>query len=143
MKENKGKKKNQKFAPQYSTQRYLWMGGILGLYFGWFFRPQRDPSIALAIALSILISLAILLLPSLRNFLALAYPMLKKETAPFMVRLKQFPLNLLQYFLIFLVFEGRHLAYDWGGRGASTLVTGLAGCIFGYWFMIRQQRLGL
>ncbi len=143
------KKPRIEFRPQqskklqeFSTQRYIGMGAVLGVYLGWQFRPQREPSLYLAIFISVLISLLILVLPTIRDILALAFPRLKTDTGPFLDRLKQMPINLVQYFLIMLFFEGRHLVLDWGGRGAVIAVGAIAGAIFGYWFKVRRERFG-
>ena len=149
MSEKKEKEKSVKSKagagtpPQYSIQRYVWLGGALGLYFGWFFRPVREANLWFAFFLSIFIGFVLFALPLLRDFLALAYPSLKAERPSVMALLKRIPLNIVQYFLILVVFEARHYAFDWGGRLPVLVLTGLFGCLFGYWVKIRGDLFGI
>ncbi|MFT5194911.1 MAG: ABC-type Na+ efflux pump permease subunit [Cellvibrionaceae bacterium] len=108
-----------------NLQKHILVGAGLGLYFGLFFRPAREPSLWIALGLSILITVVMFLLKVFR-----------KDRPPVLVLLKEAPFTFLQYLLILAVFEGRHLAYDFGGRTATTVLTTIMGAITGvliYW----------
>lgn len=106
-------------------QRVVLAGAALGLYFGLFFRPVRQgPSLLVIVGLSLLSAL-------LMTALRLRHPE------------KRAPRHLLRYglatwvtFALFLaMLEGRHLAYDLGGRTATTLFTTLSGAGLGLWYV--------
>ena len=101
------------------------MGAGLGLYFGLFFRPAREPSLMIALGLSAVITVVMFVI---RLF--------QRDRLPFQDILKEVPINFLQYLLILAVLEGRHLAWDLGGRVATTILTTLMGIVTGalvYW----------
>ena len=142
-KTNKAKQPRKANLPeQYGWQRFVGIGAALGLYLGWFFRPAREPNLVFGVFIGVVIAVALLLLPSFLNFLALAYPSLKSNAPPFMERLKQFPINVVQYILIMMAVEGRHYALAWGGRVAVLVMMTALGALFGYWWMIRKDKLG-
>ena len=110
---------------EHNLQRHVLIGAGLGLYFGLFFRPAREPSLLIVLGLSVLITVVMFII---RLF--------QKERPPMPVILKEVPLNFLQYLLILVVFEGRHLAWDYGGRVATTIFTTIMGIVTGaliYW----------
>ena len=112
--------KSKKNGMQYSLQRYIWIGAGLGLYFGLFFRPSREPSLLIALGLSLVITIVMFLI---RLF--------QRDRLPFQEILKEVPINFLQYLLILAVLEGRHLAWEMGGRTATTILTTLMGMVTG------------
>lgn len=114
------KSKSKNSGMEYSLQRYILMGAGLGLYFGLFFRPSREPSLLIALGLSIVITVVMFVI---RLF--------QKNKLPFQEILKEVPINFLQYLLILAVLEGRHLAWDYGGRTATTILTTLMGMTTG------------
>lgn len=116
----------------YSTSRYIWMGAAIGLYFGWFFRPVRDPNLFIVIGLSFLIALVLF-----------GFNLFKKERLSFGRLLMQIPVNMIQYALILSILELRHFAFDWGGRLAVVIFTGLMGMLSGYWLAYRENRVSL
>lgn len=116
----------------YSTARYIWLGGAIGLYFGWQFRPIRDPSIMVVIGLSLLISVVML-----------GLSLFKKDRPNFGQLLLRFPLNFIQYAVMIAVLEMRHFALDFGGRFAVIIFTGVMGLLFGYWVAFREKRVSL
>lgn len=117
----------------FGIARPIWLGGALGLYFGWFFRPVRDPSLIMALGISLVIGIVLILL----NFFK------REGRLTFLQALTHFPLNVVQYFLILSVLESRHFLYDWGGRLAVLLFTGAMGVLFGIWFHWREKRVSL
>ena len=124
-----------KFKPGMGTavswQRYAWIGAALGLYFGLFFRPLREPSLALVIELSLLaamVTVVILAVQARRN----------GDKASGLLR--QFFAYWAQYAFFMAMLEGRHLAYAWGGKVASAFFATLMGAISGLWYGYTQQK---
>lgn len=109
-------------------QRYLLTGAALGLYFGLFFRPLRDPSPLLAIELGVLAALVMTVLPLFRG-----------ERPSFVTLLKTLGSNFLKYALLLLVLDARHPVYDWGGRTAVSVMTTLVGALGGLWLAWEQE----
>lgn len=109
-------------------QRYLLTGAGLGLYFGLFFRPLREaPSLGLVLGLSLLSAFLMTLL-QLRN------P--EQRSLP---RLLTYGLSTWVAFAFALaVLEGRHLAYEIGGRAATAAFTTLSGAIGGLVYASRK-----
>ncbi|MEM7798077.1 MAG: hypothetical protein AAF633_02710 [Chloroflexota bacterium] len=116
----------------YSTARYIWLGGAIGLYFGWQFRPTREPSIMVVIGLSLLISIVML-----------GLSLYGKNRLKFGQALLRLPLNFIQYAVMVSVLELRHFALDLGGRVAVIIFTGIMGLLFGYWVAFREKRVSL
>lgn len=104
-------------------QRFIWIGGALGLYFGLFFRPIREPSLGLAVGLGLAAALATTLLRAWQRK-QFAVGAVVKETA----------VSWAQYTFFLSMLEGRHLAYAWGGKTAVILMTTLMGAISGWWY---------
>lgn len=113
-----------------SWQRYAWIGAGLGLYFGLFFRPLREPSLALVIELSLLAALVTVAFRAVRA---------RRSGSGMKGELAQFPLLWAQFAFFIAMLEGRHLAYDWGGKTAVVLLTTLMGAISGLWYGYTQQ----
>ena len=107
-----------------SMQRYILTGAALGLYFGLFFRPVREgPSLVVIVGLSLLSAL-------LMTLLRLRHP---EERDP--GKLLRYGLRTWMTFALFLaMLEGRHFAYDLGGRLAVTLFTTISGAGLGLWY---------
>jgi len=106
------------------TQRYIMTGAAIGLYFGYFFRPAREPSLLFIFGLSVVIVAVTLLLkrPPLADIPKIAMT------------------TFLKYSLLLAVLEGRHLFYDWGGRWATMAMTGAMGALTGLWFAYEKRR---
>ena len=72
------------------------------------------------------------------NFTALAHP--PKDANAIVTQYSAYPLEdlgLLKYFkyvFVLAVLEGRHLAYNWGGKTAVSVLTTAMGAIAGGWF---------
>lgn len=124
-------KKQTKATPTFSIWRPILTGASIGLYFGWFFRPVREPNFFIAIFLSLLISS---LLTAWTIFRRKQY----EQTIGQIVR--NFPLLVLKYALVLAVLEARHFAFDWGGRAAVIALTMLMGALFGLWFFKMSNR---
>lgn len=107
-----------------TAQRYVMTGAAIGLYFGYFFRPAREPSLMLIFGLSAAVVVVTLLLkrPPLADIPRVAVS------------------TFLKYSLLLAVLEGRHLAYDLGGRWATMAMTGATGALAGLWFALEKRR---
>ncbi|MBE2202221.1 MAG: hypothetical protein IAE79_26665 [Anaerolinea sp.] len=113
-----------------SWQRYAWIGAALGLYFGLFFRPLREPSLMLVVGLSLLAALVTLIVRMVKA----------KQVGLDGRALRQFAILWAQYALFLAMLEGRHLAYAWGGKGGATLFAAIMGAITGLWYGYTQKQ---
>ncbi len=110
--------------------RYALTGGAIGLYFGFFFRPARQPSLIFVLGLALLITLVTVLIkvfkqrPSLQTLLKAAF------------------LTFLKAVLFLILLELRHPVYDYGGKPAVTSFMTLMGALAGLWYAYEQIRLG-
>lgn len=104
-----------------SLSRHLLTGAALGLYFGVFFRPAREPSLLLAVGLSLASALAITLLQ-------LRHP----EKRSGRVLLPYFFKAWGGFALVLAMLELRHVFYNFGGRLATTVFTTLYGAALGF-----------
>lgn len=109
-------------------QRYLLTGAALGLYFGLFFRPLREPSLGLAVLLGAVAALVTTLLPLFRG-----------ERPSFTTFLKTLAGHFFKYTLLLAVLELRHPVHDWGGRTAVSAMTTLMGAVGGLWLAWEQD----
>ena len=97
-------KKTQKKAGAISElQRYLLIGAGFGLYFGWFFTPQREPTLSVAITRTILAAVVMFL-----------FQLYQQGRGEFQTLLRKTPLNVLQLFVFFAVLEVRRFFYEIG-----------------------------
>ncbi|WP_420631094.1 hypothetical protein [Candidatus Leptofilum sp.] len=103
-------------------RQYLLVGGGLGLYFGWFFRPLREPNFAIAVALALLATAV---------FTTIA--LLKKDRPPLGELGKTAVNTFLKFGVILTFLEVRHFVYDFGGRWLVVLFTTLLGAFGGWW----------
>ena len=118
-------KKSDKSVMKANLHRHIMVGAALGLYFGMFFRPARDPNFLFAAGLALLVT-----------FVMFLVRLFQKNRPPVKSLLREAPLNLLQYFLILAALEGRHYAYDLGGRVATSILMTCMGAVTGaliYW----------
>lgn len=122
--------KNRTDTPTFEqlVRRYALTGAGLGLYFGWFFRPVREPNLFVVLGLSALSALVTVALARYRG---------QRDPAAL---LRKLAVAFVQYGLALLVLEGRHLAYDWGGRSATIVMTTLLGAVAGAWWGYAQGR---
>jgi hypothetical protein len=109
--------------------RYLLVGAGLGLYFGYFFRPVRDANMVLALALAVI---ATIVTTAVRWFRGHRPPLARflRETGGLF----------LQFGVFLLILEGRHLAFNWGGRIVVVLFTTLLGTLTGLLMAVSQSR---
>lgn len=113
---------------QYSLQRVVLTGGALGLYFGLFFRPVREPNLLTPLLLGSLAALVMTLLN------------LRREEARTLRATVRYALGAwLALTLALLALEGRHPVYDVAGKIGVTLYTTLAGALAGLWYGYRQK----
>jgi len=105
-------------------QRYVLAGAAIGFYFGYFFRPVREPNLLTIIGLSAVIVVVTLLLkrPPLANVPKLAL------------------YTFIKYGVLLAVLEGRHIVYEIGGRWATVALTGIMGALAGVWFAYDKRR---
>lgn len=111
---------------KYSLRRSVLIGAAIGLYFGYFFRPLREPDAVLIGELSVLAALLTVLLRLWRDR--------GEDRPPWSDYLRYAARTWLQFFLLLSVLEGRHLAYDWGGHVAVVVLTTVTGGVAGFWY---------
>lgn len=112
---------------QNSLQRAVLTGGALGLYFGLFFRPVREPNLLTPLILGVLAAFVMTLL-NLR----------RKEARNVGATARYAFSAWLGFTLALLVLEGRHPIHDVAGRIGVTIYTVLAGALAGLWYGYRQ-----
>lgn len=103
-------------------RQYLLVGGGLGLYFGLFFRPLREPNFAVAVAVALLAT-AVFTIPSL----------LKKDRLPLDEWGKTAVTTFLKFALILTLLETRHYVYDLSGRWLVAVFATALGAAGGWW----------
>jgi len=108
-------------------RRYVLTGAAIGLYFGYFFRPLREPSLALVIGLSLLAAVATVGLQAVR------------KRPPVSILLKDALATWVKYALLLAALEGRHWAYVMGGKAAVVVLTTLAGALMGAWLAYEKR----
>lgn len=119
---------NQKGEPRQLLTRYALTGGAIGLYFGLFFRPVREANFGYALTLAVLVAVVMSGLHWWRKRPSLA-------TLP-----RYFAVTFVKAALALILLEGRHLAFDWGGKTAVTVFTVIMGAMTGLWFAYAQNR---
>lgn len=103
-------------------RQYLLAGAGLGLYFGLFFRPVREPNFAVAVALALLATAVITTLA-----------LLKKNRPPLGDLGRTAVTTFIKFGLVLALLECRHYAYDLGGKWLVTVFTTLLGAGAGWW----------
>jgi hypothetical protein len=103
-------------------RQYLLAGAGLGLYFGLFFRPLREPNFAVALSLALLAT-AVFVVPAL----------LKKSRPPLGELGRTAVTTFVKFVLILALLESRHYVYDLGGKWLVTVFTTLLGAGAGWW----------
>lgn len=125
------KKSNIKSSASLPIRRHLLVGASIGLYFGWFFRPVREPSLFVVVFLGILITLALAGLQIFRR---------KKENRTIASILQKLPITFVQYAIVLSILEARHFAFDFGGRFAVIVMTTIMGALAGVWMAYKGSR---
>jgi hypothetical protein len=121
----------QKVEPKQLLTRYALTGGAIGLYFGLFFRPLREANFVYALGLALLVAVVMSGLHLWQKRPSLA-------TLP-----ATFAITFVKAALALTLLEGRHLAFDWGGKTAVTLFTVIMGAATGLWFAYDQNRTAI
>lgn len=108
--------------------RYALTGGALGFYFGFFFRPARQPDLLFVLGLALLITLVMSGIRLYRE--RPSVPSLLKSAAG----------TFLKAILFLILLELRHPVYDYGGKVAVTIFMTLMGVLGGLWYAYEQMR---
>lgn len=109
-------------------RRYVLTGAAIGLYFGTFFRPLREPSLGLVLGLSLVAALVTIGLQAIRK--RPSFPGLLKDAA----------FTWTKYAILLATLEGRHLAHDLGGKVAVVVLTTLVGALMGAWLAYERGK---
>ena len=118
----------KKDEPKQLLTRYALTGGAIGLYFGLFFRPMREANYGYALVLALVVAVVMTGLHVWQKRPSFA-------TLP-----QRFAITFVKAALALTLLEGRHLAYDWGGKTAVTIFTVIMGAATGLWFAYDQKR---
>lgn len=108
--------------------RYGLVGGAVGLYFGLFFRPMRQPDLSFTLLLAFAATVVLVCIRAIRE-----------RPAPVQI-LKGALGTFLKTFLLLLMLDARHVAYALGGRAATTVLMTAGGAIAGLWYAYDQLR---
>ena len=111
--------------------RYGLTGAAIGLYFGLFFRPARQPNLWFVLILASLITLVTVAIKVWRERPSITQ-LLKSALSSF-----------VKACLFLILLELRHPINDAGGRVAVTIFMTLMGALAGLWYaydQIRQKR---
>jgi hypothetical protein len=112
--------------------RYALTGGALGLYFGLFFRPARQPNLWFVLLLAGLVTVVTVVINAWRKRPFSITHLLKTALSTF-----------LKAFIFLILLELRHPLYDMGGKSAVTIFMTLMGALAGLGYayeQIRQKR---
>lgn len=110
-------------------RRYTLTGAGIGLYFGLFFQPAREPSINFVIMLGLAITAVTILI---RFY--------KGERWTVSTLLKDSAINFVKYAFLLSILEARHFFYDLGGKPIVASFTTLMGMISGAW--MASEKIG-
>lgn len=121
---SKGKK-----PAKVSPWRHIGVGALLGLYFGYFFRPTQEPSIVTVLILSVFVTLIYTAWDAYRT---------RKAQQPFGQVLRRLPLNFAMIVIAFSILAARHWALDSGGRVAVIAMMIVIGAVAGAWYAYRE-----
>lgn len=105
------------------TQQYILTGAALGIYFGWFFRPLQEPSIA-----------TVLLLSFAAAFVTTVLRFVRKDREQIIRRALT---TWFSFAVVMAVLAARHFAYEYGGRMAVVAMTTIFGALAGYRMAIK------
>ena len=117
-----------KGEPKQLLTRYALTGGAIGLYFGLFFRPVREPNFGYVLMLALLVAVV---MSGLHWW---------QKRPPLVTMPAYFATSFVKAALALAMLEGRHLAHDWGGKTAVTIFTVIMGAAAGLWFAYAQIR---
>lgn len=108
--------------------RYALTGGAIGLYFGLFFRPMRQPNLWVVLALAGLVTVVMVGIEAWRKRPSLSQ------------LLKTAVLTFAKTFFFLLMLELRHPVYNARGRVAVAAFMTLMGALAGLWYAFEQIR---
>ena len=109
--------------------RYALTGAGLGLYFGLFFRPARQPNLWFVLLLSGLVMVVTVVVEAWRKRPFSIPNLLKTALSTF-----------LKAFVFLVLLELRHPIYDAGGKVAVTIFMTLMGALPGLGYAYDQSR---
>lgn len=109
--------------------RYALTGGAIGLYFGLFFRPARQPNLWFVLILAGLVTVVTVVVQAWRKRPFSIPNLLKTALATF-----------LKTFLFLILLELRHPIYDAGGKVAVALFMTVMGALAGLGYAYEQIR---
>jgi hypothetical protein len=118
----------KKGEPKQLLTRYALTGGAIGLYFGLFFRPMREANYSYALGLAVVVAVVMTGLHVWQKRTSLS-------TLP-----SHFVITFIKAALALTLLEGRHLAFDWGGKTAVIVFTIIMGAAAGLWYANDQNR---
>jgi drug/metabolite transporter (DMT)-like permease len=125
-----------KGEPKQLLTRYALTGGAIGLYFGLFFRPLREANFVYALLLALLVAVVMSGLHLWQK-----RPLRQGSVQASLSTLPAtFAITFVKAALALTLLEGRHLAFDWGGKTAVILFTVIMGAATGLWFAYDQNR---
>ncbi|MFW6070292.1 MAG: hypothetical protein ACOC9X_04515 [bacterium] len=126
---NKEQESRPTFGAPGSLSRYILTGAALGLYFGLFFRPVRQPSVLFVVQLSLAAALLMTVL-QLRH----------REKRSIGSLLAYFPKAWAGTALLLAMLEGRHFFHDLGGRPVVALFTLIYGAGLGLVYAVTRDK---
>lgn len=109
--------------------RYALTGGAIGLYFGLFFRPARQPNLWFVLLLAGLVTVVTVVVQAWRKRPFSISNLLKTALSTF-----------LKTFLFLILLELRHPIYDAGGKTAVALFMTVMGALAGLGYAYEQIR---
>ena len=110
---------SKKLTTNQLITRYALTGAGLGLYFGFFFRPAREPNVWFALLLAAVITIVLTGIEAWQKR-PLSWNLLKSAV-----------FNFFKAFLFLLLLELRHPVYDYGGKVAVTIFMSIMGALAG------------
>ena len=119
---------SKKMTTNQLITRYVLTGGGIGLYFGLFFRPAREPNLWVVLILALLITVVTTLIQAWRER-PLSWKLLKSAIATFFKAL-----------LFLVMLELRHPFYDYGGRFAVAIFMTIMGGLAGLWYAYERLK---
>lgn len=100
----------------------IFVGALLGLYYGVFYQPSDYADVGIAIRLAILAAVATVII---RTW---------KKKVPFMSMIKEFFMTLVPYLIFMLSLALRKYAFDLGGKTLVILESTAGGAMLGLLF---------
>jgi hypothetical protein len=122
--------KKAKSTPTYPLSRYALIGGAIGLYFGWFFRPSEEEGFRL-VTILLLAFLVAVVMTGLYVY---------RQRPSLYTALIQFGATFIKTGVLLALLETRNFIYDAGGQTAVIVFTVIMGVLAGLWFAYEQNR---